>query len=101
MAITPGKLQTQSSAHALVIGPDTTPSKYLSRLLIYAVIALAAKGYSEAVVGHCFTNIRAIARLAKKLKFLSEDPAEDVTKPQTKSIERPVITREQIALLLD
>ena len=61
---------------------------------------LAAKGYSEAAVGHCFTNIRAIARLAKKLKFLSEDPAEDVTKPQTKSIERPVITREQIALLL-
>lgn len=61
---------------------------------------LAAKGYSEAVVGHCFTNIRAITRLAKKLKFLSEDPAEDVTKPQTKSIERPVMTREQIALLL-
>jgi integrase len=52
------------------------------------------------VVGHCFTNIRAITRLAKKLKFLSEDPAEDVTKPQTKSIERPVMTREQIALLL-
>src|ERR1035438_7874802 len=40
MAITPGKLQTQSSAHALVIRPDTTPAKYLSRLLIYAVIAL-------------------------------------------------------------
>src|ERR1022692_691753 len=40
MAVTPGKLQTQSSAHALVIRPDTTPAKYLSRLLIYAVIAL-------------------------------------------------------------
>src|ERR1035438_7534720 len=46
MAITPGKLQTQSSAHALVIGPDTTPAKYLSRLLIYAVIALGTgEGY--------------------------------------------------------
>src|ERR1035441_3470569 len=40
MAITPGKLQTQSSAHALVIRPNTTPAKYLPRLLIYAVIAL-------------------------------------------------------------
>src|ERR1039458_10731535 len=40
MAIAPGKLQTQSSAHALVIRPDTTPAKYLPRLLIYAVIAL-------------------------------------------------------------
>ena len=41
MAIAPGKLQTQSSAHALVIRPDTAPAKYLPRLLIYAVIALA------------------------------------------------------------
>jgi hypothetical protein len=41
MAITPGKLQTQSSAHASVIRPDTAPAKYLPRLLIYAVIALA------------------------------------------------------------
>jgi integrase len=61
---------------------------------------LAAKGYSEAVVSHCFTNIRAITRLAKKQKFLSEDPAEDVTKPQTKSIKKPVMTTEQIRLLL-
>lgn len=61
---------------------------------------LAKKGYSEAVVGHCFTNIRAITRLARKLKFLSEDPAEDLTKPQTEPIERPVMTRGQIALLL-
>ncbi len=41
LAITPGKLQTQSSAHALVIRPNTTPAKYLCRLLIYAVVALA------------------------------------------------------------
>jgi hypothetical protein len=54
---------------------------------------LAAKDYSEAVVSHCFTNIRAITCLAKKQKFLSEDPGEDVTKPQTKSVERPVMTR--------
>jgi hypothetical protein len=40
MAITPGKLQTQSSAHALVIRQDTAHAKYLSILLICAVIAL-------------------------------------------------------------
>jgi hypothetical protein len=61
---------------------------------------LAAKDYSEAVVSHCFTNIRAITRLAKKQKYLSEDPGEDVSKPQTKSVERPVMTREQILSLL-
>jgi hypothetical protein len=61
---------------------------------------LAAKDYSEAVVSHCFTNIRAITRLAKKQKYLTEDPGEDVTKPQTRSVERPVMTREQILSLL-
>src|ERR1035437_5916815 len=40
MAITPGKLQTQSSDHALVIRPHTAPANSLSRLLIYAVITL-------------------------------------------------------------
>jgi hypothetical protein len=53
MAITPGKLQTQSSTHALVIRPDTVPAKYLSRLLIYAVIALdgaADDGFTAARV---------------------------------------------------
>ncbi len=45
MAITPGKLQTQSSAHALVIRPDTAPSKYLCRLLIYAVVTLATSSH--------------------------------------------------------
>jgi len=52
------------------------------------------------VVSHCFTNIRAITRLAKKQKYLSEDPGEDVTKPQTRSVVRPVMTREQILSLL-
>src|ERR1035441_2005318 len=48
MAITPRKLQTQSSAHTLVISPDTAPAKYLPRLLIYAVIALAVSASATA-----------------------------------------------------
>ena len=35
---------------------------------------LADKDYSQAVVRQCFTNIRAITHLAKKQKFLAEDP---------------------------
>jgi integrase len=38
--------------------------------------------------------------MAKKQKFLAEDPGEDVTMPQTKSAERPVITRAQILALI-
>src|ERR1035437_5707147 len=67
MAIAPGKLQTQSSAHALVIRPDTAPAKYLSRLLIYAVIALG-QGMSG---GNC-----AICIVPRPLSGL--DPCEHV-----------------------
>jgi integrase len=38
--------------------------------------------------------------MAKKQKYLAEDPGEDVTMPQTKPIIRPVISREQIQALL-
>ena len=61
---------------------------------------LADKGYSQAVVRQCFTNIRAITHLAKKQKFLAEDPGEDVTMPQTKPVEKPVLSREQILALI-
>jgi integrase len=61
---------------------------------------IANKGYSFAIVHHCFTNIRAITSLAKKQKFLSEDPGEDVTIPQTKPVTRPVMTREQMLALI-
>jgi integrase len=38
--------------------------------------------------------------MAKKQKYLAEDPGEDVTMPQTKPVERPVMTREQILALI-
>lgn len=36
---------------------------------------LAERGYSQTVVLKCFSNMRAITRLARKLRFLEEDPA--------------------------
>jgi integrase len=61
---------------------------------------LSEKGYSEAVVRQCFNNLRAIAHLAKKQKYLIEDPGEDVKMPQTKTVEKPVMTREQLLSLI-
>jgi integrase len=58
------------------------------------------KGYSQSVVGSCFSNIRAITHLARKQKFLAEDPGEDVTMPLTKLAEKPVMSLEQSLSLL-
>lgn len=61
---------------------------------------LAEKGYSEAVVRQCFSNVRAITHMARKQKYLVEDPGEDVTMPLTDSAEKPVMARKQILALL-
>jgi integrase len=38
--------------------------------------------------------------MAKKLNFLTNDPAEDVTMPQTKPVAKPQMTQEQILALI-
>ena len=62
---------------------------------------LAAKGYSESVVRSCFSNVRAITAMARKQKFLTGDHGEDVKMPQTKLVEKPVMTQDQILGLVN
>ncbi len=62
--------------------------------------SMAEQGYSEAVVRSCFSNIRAITRMARKQKYITENPGEDVSMPQAKLAEKPVMTREQILALI-
>jgi integrase len=52
-------------------------------------------------VRHAFVNIRSIMRLARKLKFVQEDPAEELKMPQTKEVKRPTMTVEHIVKLID
>lgn len=59
-----------------------------------------AESYSESIVRHTFVNIRSIMRLARKLKFLQEDPAEELKMPQTKEVKRPTMTAKQISELI-
>ena len=58
------------------------------------------KNYSDSVVRSCFNNIRAITHLARKQKFLVEDPGEDVTMPITKLTQKPVLGIDLMLLLL-
>ena len=62
--------------------------------------ALAGK-YSESIVKHAFVNVRSIMRMARKLKFITDNPAEDLRMPETKAVNRPTLTPEQIGKLID
>ncbi len=61
---------------------------------------MADDGYSESVVKFCFTSIRAITKMAKKKKYIVENPGEDVNLPLTKQVEKPVMTKDVMLLLL-
>jgi len=40
-------------------------------------------------------------RMAQKLKFISDNPAEDTKMPETRSVDRPTMTAEQIVQLVN
>ena len=61
---------------------------------------MAEKDYSESVVRYCFTNMRAVTHMAKKQKFLADDPGEDLEMPQTRTSDKPVMTQEQTLALI-
>ena len=71
-----------------------------SRFRIWLNNLAEVKDYSESVVRSCFNNIRAITHLARKQKFLTDDPGEDITMPITKVAETPVMSLEQSLSLL-
>jgi integrase len=95
------KTNTYEIEHYLVSHFGRVPLRELGTFEIQIWLnGLAEKGYSQAVVRHCFSNIRAIICLAKKQKYLSEDPGEEVTMPLTNPIEKPRMTHDQMLALI-
>ena len=86
--------------HYLVEHFGRVPLNKLGAFEIQVWLNNLAARYSQSVVRHCYTNVRAIMHMARKQKFLAEDIGEDVTMPQTKPVEKPVMTQEQILALV-
>jgi integrase len=78
----------------------TRPLRTLSAFDLQVVLNKLAQSYSDSVVRHAYVNLKAVLRTARKLKFLIDDPGEDVKMPDTKTVERPTLTQEQLAALL-
>ena len=94
------KINTFEIKHYLVEHFGRIPLNQLGAFEIQVWLNKLATKYSQSVVRHCYINIRSILQMAKKLKFLAADPAEDVNMPQTKPVEKPVMTQEQILKLI-
>jgi integrase len=85
----------------LVENFKTVPIRDLGLFELQVRLNKLAESYSDSIVRHAFVNIRSIMRLARKLKFVGEDPAEELKMPQTKEVKRPTMTAEQIVKLID
>jgi integrase len=96
------KTNTYQLEHYLVSKFGDLPLRKLDAFQIQIWLnGMAEKGYSEAVVRSCFSNMRAITHMARKQKYLVENPGEDVNMPQTKMAEKPVMRQDQILALID
>jgi integrase len=64
---------------------------------------LAEHGYSHSLVSQCHSQLALIMRMAHKMHFIADNPADtdDLTMPRTKAIEKPTATWEQIMAVLD
>jgi len=94
------KINTYEIKHYLVDHFGRIPLEQLGTFEIQVWLNKLAENYSQSVVRHCYANIRSITHMAKKLNFLTSDPAEDVTMPQTKPVAKPQMTQEQILALI-
>jgi integrase len=98
----PAYRQTNSYAieHYLISRFGDSPLRDLNTFEIQIYLNQLAEKYCESVVHQTYSNVRAILHLARKQKYLVEDPAEDVVLPLTMPVEKPVIDRGQILALL-
>jgi integrase len=96
------KTNTYNLEHYLIGHFGDMPLRNLSTFEIQVWLnkLVEEKDYSDSVVRSCFNNIRAITHLARKQKFLAEDPGEDVNMPITKITKKPVLGIDLMLLLL-
>ena len=85
----------------LVNGLKDTALRNIGLFELQTLVNDLAERYSKSIVRHAFTNLRSIFKVAKKLKVLSENIAEDLEMPVTRPVKKPKINAEQIKALVN
>jgi hypothetical protein len=62
---------------------------------------LAVQGYSESILKHCYALLKSVFKMARKRKFVCDNPAEELFMPITKPVKRPTSTPEYIRALYE
>lgn len=96
------KVKTEFEVRKYLVERFTgVPLSRIGAFEIQMVLNNLASDFSESIVKHAYVNVRSIMRTAQKLKFIADNPADDVRMPETKTVRRPTMTAQQIASLID
>ena len=94
------RTNTYAIEHYLISRFGDCPLGDLNTFDLQVYLNQLAEKYSASVIHQAFSNVRAILHLARKQKYLTEDPAEDVVLPLTMPVDKPVMSRDQALALL-
>jgi integrase len=84
----------------LVSALGSKPMRTLNTFELQVVLNKLAQTYSDSVVRHAYVNLKSILKTARKLKFVPENPGEDLAMPDTKTVEKPTLSMDQIVALV-
>jgi integrase len=84
----------------LVSALGSKPMRTLNTFELQVVLNKLAQTYSDSVVRHAYVNLKSILKTARKLKFVPENPGEDLVMPDTKTVEKPTLSTQQIVALV-
>jgi integrase len=78
-----------------------TALRHIGLFELQTLLNNLAEKFSDSIVRHAFVNLKSIMKVAKKLKVLSENPAEELEMPVTRPVKKPTISAEQIKALVE
>lgn len=76
------------------------PLRTMNTFELQVVLNKLAQDYSDSVVRHAYVNLKSVFKTARKLKFVTENPGEDLVMPDTKAVAKPTLSTEQIVALV-
>lgn len=99
----PGRRRSSRSANvwSRKSRTDSAADRHVRTAELQMLLNDLAQNYSHSIVKHAYVNLKSIMRVAEKLKFIADNPADDTRMPETKAVDRPTMTAGQIIQLVD
>ncbi len=96
------RYKTEFEINTYLVKPlKGVPLRNLGLFELQMLVNNLAERYSKSIVKHAFANIRSIMKMARKLKYIVDNPGQDIEMPETRPVQKPKLRPEQIGKIID